>query len=203
MAAPDKRLGTVQIDDARIIFRNFAGKEGQYNREGDRNFGVVLPIDIALQMEEDGWNIKYLKAREEGEEPTPWVQVAVSYKGRPPRVVMITHRGNPPEPVRTTLPEELVELLDYADLSTVDLILNPYQWAVSGKTGVKAYLKTIFAKVQQDELERRYADLEEISFDGRPLQIEAGPGDDEIIIEEDQAFEDAVGQLEQYAHRER
>jgi hypothetical protein len=181
MAATERRLSTVQIDDARIIFRNFAGKEGQYNREGDRNFGVVLPNDIAAQMEADGWNIKYLRAREEGEEPTPWVQVAVSYKGRPPKVVMLTMRGD--TPVRTTLPEELVELLDYADLSSVDLILNPYQWAVSGKTGVKAYLKTIFAKVQQDELEQRYSEVQEISFDGTPLQIEAGPNDDIIDAE--------------------
>lgn len=197
MAAPDKRLGTVQIDDARIIFRNFAGREGQYNREGDRNFGVVLPMDIATAMEEDGWNIKYLRAREEGEEPTPWVQVSVSYKGRPPRVVMITHRGNPPVPVRTTLSEELVELLDYADLSSVDLILNPYQWAVSGKTGVKAYLKTIFAKVQQDELEQRYADLEEISFDGRPLEIEAqAHNSDEDIIDGEILEDDDQLQIE-------
>jgi len=181
MAAPDKRLRTVQIDDARIIFRNFAGKEGQYNREGDRNFGLVLPDDIAAQMEADGWNIKYLKAREEGESPTPWVQVAVSYKGRPPKVVMLTMRGD--TPVRTTLPEELIELLDYADLSSCDIILNPYQWAVSGKTGVKAYAKTIFAKVQQDELEKRYADVQEIDFSGRPLQIEAGPNDDIMDVE--------------------
>lgn len=181
IAKRPERLGTVMIEGARIIFRNFAGREGQYNREGDRNFGVVLPADIAEQMLEDGWNVKYLRAREENEEPTPWVQVSVSYKGRPPRVVMITHRGNPPVPQRVTLTEDLVELLDYADLSTVDLILNPYTWAVSGKTGVKAYLKTIFATIQQDELEVKYSEIEEADFGGQPLQIEASPHDDDII----------------------
>lgn len=182
--ANEKRMGTVTIEGARIIFRNFAGKEGQYNREGDRNFGVVLPPDIAEQMLEDGWNVKYLKAREEDEEPTPWVQVSVNFKGRPPRVVMITYRGSTPQ--RVTLTEELVELLDYADLSTVDLILNPYQWAVSGKTGVKAYLKSIFATVQQDELEQKYADIEEVDFSGRPLQIEGGSDilDGEVVEDE-------------------
>lgn len=197
MAASDRRLGTVQIDNARIIFRNFAGKEGQYNREGDRNFGVVLPLEIAQQMEADGWNIKYLKAREEGEEPTPWVQVSVSYKGRPPKVVMITHRGNPPKPVRTTLEEDLVELLDYADLSSCDLILNPYQWAVSGKTGVKAYLKTIFAKVQQDELEQRYAELEEYSLTGKPLEIaDHAHSEDDDIVDAESYYEDDPREIE-------
>jgi hypothetical protein len=64
---------TVLMEGVRIIFRNFAGKEGQYNREGDRNFGVILPDDVAQQMLADGWNVKYLKPREErcrgGERP--------------------------------------------------------------------------------------------------------------------------------------
>ncbi len=45
---------TFMVEDARLIFRNFAGKEGQYNREGDRNFAVILPDDVAEQMEKDG-----------------------------------------------------------------------------------------------------------------------------------------------------
>lgn len=166
--------GTVTIEDARILFRNFAGREGQYNREGDRNFAVVLDPTVAEQMLQDGWNVKYLKPREEGDEPTPYVQVSVSYKNRPPRIVMVTSRG------RTTLPEELVEALDYADLAKVDLIVNPYTWAVSGKTGVKAYLKSLFVTIQEDELERKYADVPELDISGRPLAIESGQSDDYI-----------------------
>lgn len=147
----DTQAMTVTVEDARIIFRNFAGKEGQYNRAGDRNFAVVLPPDTAAQMEADGWNIRYLEAREEGDENTPYLGVAVNFKNRPPKIVMITSTS------RTKLNEDSVEVLDFADIRTVDLIVRAYSWEVNGKTGIKAYLQTMFATIEEDELERKYA----------------------------------------------
>lgn len=146
-----KRDGTVLIEDARLIFLNFAGKETEYNRQGDRNFGVILPEDVAQQMESDGWNIKWLKAREEGDVDVPWVQVSVSFKNKPPKVVMVTSRN------RTILDEDTIEMLDYADIAKVDLILNPYSWTVRDASGIKAYLKTMFVTIEEDELELKYA----------------------------------------------
>lgn len=146
-----KRDGTVLIEDARLIFLNFAGKETEYNRQGDRNFGVILPEDVAQQMEADGWNIKWLKAREEGDVDVPWVQVSVSFKNKPPKVVMVTSRN------RTILDEDTIEMLDYADIAKVDLILNPYSWTVRDASGIKAYLKTMFVTIEEDELELKYA----------------------------------------------
>lgn len=143
----------------RIIFRNFTGKEGQYNREGDRNFAVLLDDDVAQKMAADGWNIKYLKPRlddaEPGvdERPQAYLPVSVNFKGRPPNVVLITSRG------RTNLDEEMIAMLDWADIINADLIVNPYQWAVNNKTGVKAYLKSIYVTIQEDPLELKYNDL--------------------------------------------
>lgn len=150
---------TVLMEGVRIIFRNFEGKEGPYNKKGDKNFGVILPPDIAEQMLADGWNVKYLKPREEdeaeGEEPTPWLPVKVAYdRGRPPRVVLITSRG------RTNLDEQTVETLDYADITNVDLIVNPYSWEVQGKSGISAYLQSMYVTIEEDALERKYADLD-------------------------------------------
>jgi hypothetical protein len=146
---------TLVIENARIIFRNFSGREGMYNREGDRNFAVLLDDQLAKEMAEDGWNVKWLKPREEGEPEQAYIQVSVNFKGRPPRVVMISSRG------RTNLGEHEVELLDWADISTADLIMRPYEWAVNDKHGIKAYLQSIFVTIEEDALELKYAEIDD------------------------------------------
>ena len=148
---------TVVMEEVRIIFRNFSGKEGQYNREGDRNFAVLLDDTVANAMAEDGWNIKWLKPREDDEEDEQqaYMSVSVNFKGRPPRIVLITSRG------RTNLDEDSVEMLDWADISNVDLIVRPYEWSVNGKTGIKAYLQSIYVTIEEDALELKYADLDQ------------------------------------------
>lgn len=151
---------TVLMEGVTLVFRNFAGKEGQYNRAGDRNFAVLLDPETAEAMLEDGWNVKTLKLREdadEGEVPQPYIQVAVSYKGRPPVIAMMTSRG------RTNLDEDQIEMLDWADIVNADLIIRPYEWEVSGKTGIKAYLKSLFVTIEEDALEQKYGQMETAS----------------------------------------
>jgi hypothetical protein len=153
---------TFMVEDAQIIFRNFTGKEGQYNREGDRNFAVILDDEIASKMEKDGWNVRYLAAREEGETPTPYISVAVNFNNRPPRIVMLTSVS------RTNLDEKTVEVLDWADIQTADLIARGYEWTVNGKSGVKAYLQSLFVTIEEDALERKYAISENPSNSQNP-----------------------------------
>lgn len=161
--------GTLLMEGARMIFRNFVGKEGPYNREGDRNFCVLLEDDLAEDLVRDGWNVKNLKAREEGEEPQPYLQVSVGFKVRPPLITMITSRG------RTALGEDEIELLDWVDIRTTDLIINPYHWNVNGKNGIKAYLKSLFVTIEEDALALKYADVPVIGAAPERLAIETRP----------------------------
>src|SRR6188768_2021632 len=145
----------VLMEDVEIGFRNFSGAEGEFNRKGDRNFAVFLSPQQAEEMLADGWNVKFLKVREEGDQPQAYLQISVSYneKAKPPKIVLVTSRS------KTPLPEELVENLDFVDIKLVDLIINPYHWNVSGKSGIKAYLRTMYITIEEDYLDLKYADV--------------------------------------------
>lgn len=150
-----ERIDPVKIKGARIIFRNFSGNRTQFNEEGRRNFCVILDPEVANQMQKDGWNIKMLKPREEGDAPQPYIQVKVNFNGnRPPKIVMMT--GNK----QTRVTEEMVQMLDWAEIEWVDVILNPYMYQKRDGSGmgVSAYLKTMYASIVEDELEAEYAD---------------------------------------------
>lgn len=178
---------TVLFENAEIIFRNFAGKEGQYNKEGDRNFCIILPEDLAAQMDADGWNIKRLKPRPGEDQGNCYLQVSVGFKIRPPRVVVVTSQG------RVDVSEEEMELLDWVDIKKVDLVIRPYHWGPIGpekKTGTKAYLKSLFITIDEDPLELEYNKIPEIGggvaaidAPNPTLALEAGqtPGDDDIV----------------------
>jgi hypothetical protein len=165
---------TATLEDVRIIFRNFSGAPTRFNLAGGkRTFSVVLPEDVAKQMETEGWNVKWPPPPADDREPLlPRLEVQVKYseRAKPPRITMITSRG------RTPLDENTVGLLDWAEFDQIDMIIRQYNWDINGKQGVSAYLQTLFATIHEDELELKYAD---IGDSGESAQISIQMSDDE------------------------
>ena len=128
----------LQIDDARIIYRNFTGRGDKYNREGDRNFAVVIPEEeMANELTNLGWNVKIKPPREDGDTPFMFLPVKVKFNGRGPNVYLKTGRN------KNRLDEESIGLLDDIDIVCVNLDIRPYDWDVNGKSGRTAYLQNI------------------------------------------------------------
>ena len=146
----------LQIDDARIIFRNFSGAPSKFNREGDRNFAVIIPEqEIADALIAEGWNVKIKPPREDGDTPFMYLPVKIKFNDRGPRVYLKSDSNI------IRLDKESISCLDNVDIISVDLDIRPYDWNVNGMEGRTAYLQSI--QVTQ-EVDRFYDQYEKQNF---------------------------------------
>lgn len=155
------RKGFVEIEDARLIFKNFAGEASKYNKEGDRNFCLAIPNrEIADSLSNDlnefgvGWNVKIREPRDADEDPLMFLKVKMSFKGQGPDVFLITNGK------MVRLDEESIACLDHVEISYVDLAIRPYDDEINGKPFRSAYLKSLYVTQNVDRFAARYAEEE-------------------------------------------
>lgn len=158
--------GIIEINDARICFRNFRGEGGKFNKEGDRNFAVIIPNqEMADALIEDtnqygvGWNVKIKAPREEGDEPFMYLPVKVKFNERGPAVYLQSGKN------RVKLDEESVSMLDEIDISNVDMDIRPYDDVINDKPFRSAYLQSILVRQEIDRFAARFAEEESPSED--------------------------------------
>lgn len=150
-----EKLQTITLQNRRILFKNFEGVKAKFNAEGARNFCVILEQDEAQEFLNMGLNVKFLPQREDDDAPTPYLKIKVNWSGKPPTVVQITSGG------RTRLDKDGSKILDWAELTNVDLMFNPYFWEVEEKSGYTCYLTSLYATLYENELDLKYADVPE------------------------------------------
>lgn len=144
------------LENTRIIHRNFEGREGKFTRKGDRGFSAVIAPELVDEIRENGWNVKELPAREdvEGSEPLYYIPIRVNFdSNRPPKVSLVTRNG------LLELDEESVGTLDSAEIISCDMTLHAHRWGDENKGGVKAYLKNLYVRIQEDPLSVKYEEM--------------------------------------------
>lgn len=145
---------TIDIENAKIIYRNFSGEGSKYNREGDRNFCVIIEDkELAAHLAEEGWNIRVRAPRDEDDEPMHYLQVKVSFNNIPPKVFLRTKKAT------VRLDEETVGQLDHVEFENVDVSIKPYNYKVAGREGVSAYLKEMIVTIVESPFAHKYDDL--------------------------------------------
>lgn len=157
----EKRVtNNINIEGAKLTYRNFKGEAGPYNAAGNRNFSVLLDDQLAEQLIDDGWNVKFKKPREDDPEQyrQPYLTVKVKFGKIPPIVTLITSRG------KKKLDEDTIDQLDWTRIKNCDVIIRPYNYPeMPGRpAGVSAYLKAIYVTVDEDEFEEKYADIPDL-----------------------------------------
>ena len=159
-----RRIPNIQIENAEVLpgtFRNFSGKPGKYNRNGDRNFNIIITDHkFAQQLIDDGWNVRILPPRNDDEEARYRLQITVNMKtveGVPPTKVF-TYTGNK----KLQLTEETIGTLDWANYKYADLTIHPRVWIDDdGSEHVKAYLREMHVVIEPDKWAEKYAHYEE------------------------------------------
>lgn len=150
-----KKLNNFTIEGAKIFGRNFSGKEALNNPKGKRTFCLRLDVDedgsFAQQLKEDGWNVKV----RDDEFETPFLPIEARYENYPPKIYLVTSTK------KKLLTSETIDQLDWTEIKNIDITVTPSVWSMNGKSGVKAYVKSMYVRVIEDTLAEKYADLEE------------------------------------------
>lgn len=144
--------GILQIDEARIIFKNLSGAPDKYNRQGGkRSFSVKIEDEeIANALVKEGWEVRIKDGREEGDPPRMHLPVKINFNDFGPNVYLKS--GN----AINVLDANTVGCLDRLEIASVDLDLRPYNWTDDdGKPRRSAYLKSMHVTQEVDRFAAR------------------------------------------------
>ena len=170
-------MKNLAMENARMIFRNFRGEASTFNAAGNRNFCLLVPKDQAYALQEEGWKVKWPRVNSQDDDGRdPYIPVTVRFfsqgdeqDGRDPKIFV--RNSEKDDWVKYT--EKMVGNLDNAEIDHCDIVIRPREWEMNGKTGVKAYLKSMWVTLLQDEFYGKY-------FSAEPAEYESPSEDDEV-----------------------
>ena len=148
-------VNNINIEGATIIWKNFSGERDRFN-PGKRGFSVVIDDAVmADELRQEGWNIKE-RNLQEGADPSEqeWTLPVKLNMNRYTQVWLIV--GNH----KTLLDENTVAQLDVVDFVNCDISIRPYEWEMSGRTGITAYVDSMYITIRENKFAEKYADLD-------------------------------------------
>lgn len=158
----------IEIDDCRIMWRNFSGLEGRFpDPIRGRGFAVIIPNqELADALTENGWDVIVRPARDEDEDPLYLLKVKFNYlhEGLKPTAYLKSGRN------MKALDEDTIGILDRASIMSVnaDIRRSEYIDKHTGELKKTNYLKHIKVTQQIDrfaaEMEAMAAEEEGIPF---------------------------------------
>ena len=151
--------GKVEFKDARIIFRNFAGRPDDYTNEGDRSFTLVIPnVEMAEELQKDlnrygvGWNVRIKAPTQEGMDPMCTLKVKVKFNEDGPNPdIYLESNGRTQK-----MTADNVHRLDRINIAHADIRITPYDSERRGECFRTAYLDAAWIVQEIDEYAARF-----------------------------------------------
>ena len=148
-------VNNINIEGANIIWKNFSGERDKFN-PGKRGFSVVIDDAVmADELKQEGWNVKERPLQEGADQSEQeWTLPVKLNMNRYTQVWLIV--GNH----KTLLNEDTVAQLDVVDIVNCDISIRPYEWEMSGRTGITAYVDSMYVTIRENKFAEKYADLD-------------------------------------------
>lgn len=147
-----------EFEDANIKwgFSHFAGLQDTFNDEGDHNFMIILDEERAKRMMAEGWSIKVMEGREEGDPPEYLLKVKISYRFEAPPIFFLKGAR------RFRADEADLADIKRASCEQIDVIVSPKPWIHGKDSGVSAYVKEMYVQIRESRFGEKYRDYEEV-----------------------------------------
>ena len=148
-------VNNINIEGALIIWKNFSGERDKFN-PGKRGFSVVIDDAVmADELKQEGWNVKERPLQEGADQSEQeWTLPVKLNMNRYTQVWLIV--GNH----KTLLDENTVAQRDVVDIVNCDISIRPYEWEMSGRTGITAYVDSMYVTIRENKFAEKYADLD-------------------------------------------
>lgn len=158
-------MAVFMLKDVNVLpgdWRNFSGRQTDYNAAGVRNFNIGFknPEDVQMLIA-NGFNVKYTKERPDQPDyqPTPYLKINVGYHKDPsmrnldPIVnVYVKGKNNP-----VTYDEDMVGSLDSSRIIYADIKINSREYTIAGRSGTSAYLRELNVVIEDTSFGTDYS----------------------------------------------
>nr|DAQ75946.1 MAG TPA: hypothetical protein [Caudoviricetes sp.] len=131
------------LENVRIIYPNFAGRESEYNTKGSREFALALDPELGQELASQGLNVKFPTE----DQPNRPVYLPVTLSNGPeiqPWIkIVLVNNGNGTI-INPTDVSQIIMLDEVTAGARANVIVNPYNWSTAGRTGIKAYINKLY-----------------------------------------------------------
>lgn len=148
----DEEIADVQI---KWPWSHFDGRDPM-SGDGNYNFTIVLDPAQGEDLIKKGWNVKINDPYEEGDESEYTLKIKISYMFTPPKAFLIKHGR------KFRCNERDLADIRRDSLQKMDIIITPHRWVNGNRTGVSAYIKEMYAQINESRFAAEYADYEEV-----------------------------------------